>query len=213
MGPMTPRAFALPLLAYLVLLSVLAFVLPGLAFQQMFSEHGAIEMLNAVLWLIAALVFVVLAWRTRDQVAVLAVFPLLAAGLRELDLHNAITGYSVLKVSFWLAPRFDLLHKLVAAAVLLPTLLCLGWLLVLLVRRLRAGGLGHPAIGMLLLAVGLLVFSKVCDRAPAVLAESYGVDLPAQIRNWSQALEEGIELLLPVLFSWAWFLRDRVRRP
>jgi hypothetical protein len=207
----TTRA-VLPMLAvYMVLLLVLATVLSGPAFQLTFSEHGIVEMINAVAWLIVALLFARIAWRGRELVAVLSVFPLFAAALREADLHTAFTGYSVLKVSFWFDGRFEPLHKLLAAAVLLPTLVSLGWLAVLLVRRLRMGDLGRPAISMLLLAIGLLVFSKACDRAPAVLLESYGVDLPAFVRRWTQALEEGIELTLPAFFAWAYFLRGEPR--
>lgn len=207
MGALTMRGVAVGLVVYLVALTVLAMVLTGPAFQQAFSEHGIVEMINAIAWLVAALVFAWMAWRGRDRVATLAVFPLFAAALREADLHTAFTGYSVLKVSFWLDGRFDPLHKAVVAAVLLPTLVSLGLLVARLLRRLRRGHLGSPAMATLLLAIALLVFSKVCDRAPAVLSESYGVELSAFARRWTQALEEGLELLLPLLFSWAWFLR------
>jgi len=207
MGSPTMRAVLLMLGVYMAVLVALATVLSGPAFQRTFSEHGIVEMINVAAWLACALVFARIAWRGRELVAVLSVFPLFAAALREADLHTAFTGYSVLKVSFWLDGRFEPFHKLVAAAVLLPTLVSLGWLVLLLVRRLRRGGLGSPAMSMLLLAIGLLVFSKVCDRAPAVLHESYVVDLPALVRRMTQALEEGIELTLPVIFAWSYFLR------
>jgi hypothetical protein len=203
----TTRA-VLPMLAvYMVMVLVLATVLSGPAFQLAFSEHGIVEMINAIAWLAAALVFAGIAWRARERVAVLSVFPLFAAALREADFHSAFTGYSVLKVSFWFDGRFDPWHKLLAAAVLVPTLVSLGWLSVLLVRRLRRGGLGSPAMSMLLLAIGLLVFSKICDRAPAVLYESNVVDLPMLARKWTQALEEGLELTLPFFFACAYLLR------
>ncbi|MBA2350500.1 MAG: hypothetical protein H0V78_01545 [Burkholderiales bacterium] len=42
--------------------------------------------------------------------------------------------------------------------------------------------------------------SKTLDRAPAVIEESWPVKLPVIVRRHTQALEEGLEAAVPVLF-------------
>ncbi len=123
-----------------------------------------------------------------------------AAALREADLHLTLTGYSILKIRFYTSGAFGAQEKLLALAVVLPIALALAALLALLVMRLRRNGTGGPAMRLLLATLVLLMLSKLADRSPALLLQWYEIDLPSFVARLTTAFEEGIELLLPVLF-------------
>jgi hypothetical protein len=189
----------------LVVISMLAYglaaaTLPNSTFARLFNEYGVIESMTVAAWLIAAVFFAREAITRGGAVARLAVPVCVAAALREADLHIALTGLSILKIRFYSSDAFSGWAKLLALAVVLPIGTALAALLVLLVRRLRRDGAGSPAIRLLLATIALLVLSKVLDRSPAVLLEWYGIERSDVVRRWMQAFEEGIELLLPILF-------------
>ena len=187
---------AVSMLAY----GLAAATLPDPAFARLFNEYGLVESLTIAAWLVAAVIFATEAISRGGAVAWLAVPVCIAAALREADLHVALTGLSVLKIRFYASDAFAVWEKLLALAVVLPIGAALAALLLLLVRRLRRDGAGSPAIRLLLVTLALLVLSKVLDRSPAVLLEWYGFQRSDDLRRWMQAFEEGIELLLPVLF-------------
>lgn len=167
----------------------------------MFDEHGLIESLTVALWLVAAAIFAKAApVGGGGAVAWLAAPVCVAAALREADLHLTLTGFSILKIRFYSSDAFGAQEKLLALAVVLPIVLALAALLALLVQRLRRSGAGGPAMRLLLATLALLVLSKLADRSPTILLQWYGIDLSSFVARLMTAFEEGIELLLPVLF-------------
>jgi hypothetical protein len=178
-----------------------AATLPDRTFGHLFDEHGLIESLTVALWLVAAAIFAKAApVGGGGAVAWLAAPVCVAAALREADLHLTLTGFSILKIRFYSSDAFGAQEKLLALAVVLPIVLALAALLALLVQRLRRSGAGGPAMRLLLATLALLVLSKLADRSPTILLQWYGIDLSSFVARLMTAFEEGIELLLPVLF-------------
>jgi hypothetical protein len=129
------------------------------------------------------------------------------AAAREFDAHKLFTGRSVLKVSWYLGPA-PWLHKLIAAALVAV----LAWALCRVARAAIAAWrqdwrrhASWAVTGATLVVVG--VATKVLDRALNVLHEIAGVSASASERALRTSLEEGLELLLPVLVAftlWQW---------
>lgn len=132
---------------------------------------------------------------------------LLAAAAREMDWHKHWTGTSVLKVSYYLHPG-PLLPKLVALGVL-AAILAAAWHWL---RRPRGEWL-HPVTICFFVT---MVISKILDRAINLLAEDYDVHVGPSIHALVSALEESIELSLPLIAAyglWRFGLRwQRARR-
>lgn len=139
------------------------------------------------------------AWRDTLALSVM----LAAAGAREMDLHKVFTGYSVLKVSFYLHD-VPLWHKLIALFVLA---LIAAAALHLLRRHANALWRGlrrrEPVACSVALFFAVMVISKVLDRAINVLAGDYGISTSTEIHALVSALEETVELSLPLIATLA----------
>jgi hypothetical protein len=183
-----------------IALVLAAIFLPDASFASLFEENGPIEWLSVAGWLVVSLVFVRAALQGAGPVAWLGAVLTLAAALREADLHKVLTGYSVLKVSFYTGAGFAIWQKLLAAFVVIPAAVAMVALSWMLLRRLLGGGLRHWSVRLVLVAIGLLVFSKLLDRTPAVMFEWFGVQFSPLMLRLMLAFEEGIETLLPFAF-------------
>lgn len=203
---MRQRFLASPLLGPGV---TLFFVMAALAVWWFFTpqevfrlthERGPVERPTEVLYVLVALGM----WALRRPSDAFRLWlalsvTLLAFGMREMDLHKAWTGTSVLKVSFYLGPA-PLHHKLVALPVLALVALAVGHLLLRYSGTAwRALRQGHPVAITLACFVVTLVASKVFDRSIAILAEDYHLIVTPSIDSVVTALEEILELGLPVL--------------
>lgn len=198
--------------AYVALLGLLAALLPQPAFEHAFSERGPFEQLSIVGWLLAALVVLL---RIRPLGRRAAAFALLCALLaaREADWHKAFTADSLLKTAYYRDAAAPLAEKLLAgtaAVVLIALLVYVG----LFVARflLRQGGWRTRSGLWLAVAAVLVVLGKGIDRAPAVLLEEHGVALRPAARRAATALEEGLELLHPLLVAWSVWVSQAERR-
>jgi hypothetical protein len=194
------RRSLLALACVAIALVLAAIFLSDASFAWLFEENGPVEWLTVAGWLVVSVVFVRAALQGAGPVAWLGAVLTLAAAMREADLHKLLTGFSVLKISFYTGTGFALWQKLLAALVVIPTAVVLVALSWMLLRRILGGGLRHRSVRLVLVAVGLLVFSKVLDRTPAVMFEWFGVQFPAIILRLMLAFEEGIEALLPFAF-------------
>ena len=206
------RGFLWLLLGTLLVLMLTASLVSDAAFARLFEEYGLIEWLSFAIWLAVAAIFAWMALRGGGLVAWLAVPVCIAAALREADLHKSLTGYSVLKLGFYSSPDFAPWQKAVAGLVVAATAIALVALAALAVRSALRHGMMNPSMLLLILAVGLLVVTKVFDRAPAILLEDFGIALSELTRRWLQAFEEGLEALLPVPFLLA-FIASRASSP
>ncbi|MBE0594580.1 MAG: hypothetical protein IH616_19510 [Gemmatimonadales bacterium] len=187
------------LVAYALLLTLLALDLSPDQFLWVFSEAGPFEILSCGFWVLLAGACFTLPglprWPWEQGIVALA------AAAREADLHKAFTDTSVLKISYYLKSSAPLFEKLLAGLVALPALAIVVYVLVrgaLLIRRTRAW---HFAWGRTtLLAMGLLVSSKLLDRMEAVTADWFAFHFPPLAHRFIAAFEEGTECLLPILF-------------
>lgn len=205
-----PGAILLPAV---LLLASAPVALPESLFDLAFSEHGLVESLTVALWVLAGAMFTAAAMVRGGAVAWLAAPLCFAAALREADVHQAMTGISILKLRFYSSDVIEPWEKLAAVGVLLPLLTAAAVLLGLFLRRWRCDGLRNAEMRMMCGAIGLLVSSKVVDRLPAVLREWSGMETAAVVVHSMQAVEEGIELLLPVLFLASYALANPGRLP
>lgn len=164
------------------------------------TEGGLVERPTELLYF--ALAAVMWWWRRPGDdllgwAALCVVF--VAFGAREMDLHKAWTGGSMLKLSFYLREA-PLVQKLVSGAVVL-IVAAAG---VFLVRRyarkvwqeFRRGETVATTVAIFLVA---MVVSKVFDRSINILIEDFGVITPASTGALVGAVEEILELSLPLV--------------
>jgi hypothetical protein len=163
-----------------------------------FAEGGPIETITTLLWLVTAAGVVVV--RRGSVISLAIAYLCLAAAARELDWHTAFTGYSVLKIGFYHRAEHALHHQLIAGLVMLGLIGSVTVLVVALVRRIRSTPrVMVPAWGWVLIVTAVtLVGSKVVDRAPAVLIEDADIRFSARTYGAMLAVEEGLEMLLPL---------------
>jgi hypothetical protein len=192
---------AAPWLASVVALASLAawLVFPAERVIDWTHEGSVIEDLTIALYLVAA-VGILAAWRSLPKgVAAALALTMLAFAAREADWHIHFTGTSMLRVSYYLGPA-PAMHKLVSLAAVAALLA--GWLYLAIravrawrSKRLHAGAVGANTLTFL----GVLVFAKVLDRLLSVLAEDFGVATDAAMRALQVAIEEPLEMILPVI--------------
>lgn len=195
-----------------LLLTVLAFLLCLAAWRvtspetllAIMSEEGPVELAGAILLGIAALALALRA-RTDDPRFFLSSALLVAImSARELDLDHAFTSESIFSIRFYSFPSVPLMQKLLVG----PFVLSLGLFVLDYARRF-----GPPLLrGLLLRRAGafsvanvlfLIAFSLTLDGAGRKLRALFGVELPQNaIRPLLAALEEGMELMIPVVILW-----------
>src|SRR5690606_35607145 len=140
------------------------------------AESGPVEEATALLYfLVAAYVLVAGASQVEPALALPLCVVLCGFGARELDLHKAFTGTSVLKVSFYLGPA-PLAHKLVALGAVGVVLAAVLYLLARHGRSVWRGlRQGHPATTTVAVFAATMVVAKIVDRSRMVLLEDFGV--------------------------------------
>jgi hypothetical protein len=210
-GP--PARFeAAGLVVLVAALAVLAWwALPPALVIELMSESGPIEIATAALYFIVA-AWVCVTGVPQQPGSLALVIVLCGFGARELDLHKAFTDMSVLKVSFYLGTA-PLAHKLLALAAVLPVLAAALHLGVRHGGRWRAGlRERRPAALTVAVFCATLVLSKLIDRSRMVLLEDFGIAIAPATTALLLALEECLELCLPLLVLLA-VLRQRRPAP
>lgn len=198
-------------LLYTAFLLVLPRLVPREALQQLFSETGPFEILSIVAWLFLAAVTI---WHVRPLTVPAGAFAALSVLLaaREADLHKAFTADSLLKTNYYrhsLAPFEEKLLAGLAAIVFIGLLLYGGWIVARFLF-LRGGWRTRPGL-WLLAGSALVVAGKLLDRAPAVLAEDFGIGLPQAMQLYTLVLEEGLEMIHPLIIAWSVWIAKRER--
>jgi hypothetical protein len=196
-----PR-FSPLLAATIVMISVIAWSVtePGTVIQWM-EEGGTIEAVTVQLYFVAAIAAVSMAWfglAKPSSASALAVVMIALAG-REMDWHISFTGTSMLRVSYYYG-QAPVLTKLASLAVLA---MFIGSALLLLARHgralLRALARRSAAAVTAVTVLVLLAVTKLVDRSVSVLAEVFGVHTGEAVRALQLAVEEPLELGLPML--------------
>jgi hypothetical protein len=134
-------------------------------------------------------------WRTRLCLSIVFV----GFGAREMDLHKAWTGKSVLKATFYLHPG-PLFPKLAAAAVVLTILLAAAYLAARYARPVwRALQRRDPVAVSVACFVATLSACKLLDRSVNFLAENFDLHFALAPRALIASFEEIFELSLPII--------------
>ncbi|WP_157264441.1 hypothetical protein [Azohydromonas aeria] len=192
-------AFGLLLAAVALALAVWMLLPPAQAFA-LLAEGAPIELGTAALYfLLVPAVWAARQPRDETRVLVLLSVAFLVFGARELDLHKAWTGMSVLKVSFYLhgAP---LHQKLVAAPLALGAVATLGYLLLRFWRPVLRRAVRRDPVALTIACFCFtMAVSKVFDRMVNIAIDDFGMSVPVTVDVLVSALEEIMELSLPLM--------------
>lgn len=207
------KAVLLGLCLFSFLLLFIVYALDPAITRSLIAETGLFERLSPPLWIgLAALCLFKLGLNSRWGWGTAALALIFAA--READWHKAFTADSIFKHAFYRSTEISATQKFwggLAAAISVVVLL---WMLIACVRHVFKTRAWRRAWGRLtLLSVVLVVFTKVCDRLENIIKVDYGILLSARESALFHMHEEGIEMLLPILFAVALLVwaRDRAR--
>lgn len=206
------RVLVAVLVLYAAMLAVTPLVLSPQGFEWFHSEEGPVERAAIVLWIAASVVVLV---RIRPFGARAFGFALLylVFAAREADWHKAFTADSLFKNAYYRRTAAPFEEKLIAGLVAVALLALFAWACWVIFRFLvRERGWRSRSGGWLLAGWALLFLTKVLDRAPAVLAEDYGVQLAPLVGLYFSALEEGMETALPLMLAWSAWISQTDRR-
>lgn len=179
--------------------------------RPLFSEQGFFEQMSPVIWIFAGLYAL---WKVNKGGAQYLVLGLtfIALALREWDHHKTFTSDSILKINFYkdgfgMEQIFGGLVALVIIGLILATL-------VILIRYIIAQR-GYKTRGgqLLFMGLGMLVASKIMDRAPSILRGDYNIVLDERTELVLLALEEGFEFFCPVLILAGVIYKYRAEKP
>jgi len=178
-------------------------VLPLDALVALSAEGGPIEWPCAVLWFVVA--FAV--WWQRlpdDRRASLGATSLMlgAFGARELDWHKAFTDASILKTRFYLgaAPWGQKLVGLIVVGTVVAALtLLLRRFVPPMWRELRQRTAWSVTVATFVAAI---VLAKLLDRVVYGYAPMLGIVVPAAPHVLIGAMEELLELSVPLIAAW-----------
>jgi hypothetical protein len=202
------------LLAVAVLLAAWVFwaLWPSVLVAAAMSEGGHVENLTVAGYGIAAAA----AWVLRDRrwrpgLAMALVVVLLAFGARELDWHRSWTGVSVLKLSFYFGSH-SIASKLMSAMLVGIVAVAMAYVALWGAGPLRnALRQRRPVAITVATFLVVMVVSKLIDRSLNLFLEIAGRQFDLSERARQLALEESLELLLPVFVVVA--LLQHARRP
>lgn len=208
------KAVLIGLLLFSFLLVFIVYALDPSITRGLTAETGLFELVSPPLWVgLAALCWFKLGGNNRWGWGTAALASIFAA--READLHKAFTADSIFKHAFYRSTEIPATQKFwggLAAAISVVVLL---WMLVACVRHICKTKAWRRAWGRLtLLSIVLMIFTKVCDRLENTIKVDYGILLSAHESAIFHMHEEGIEMLLPILFAVALlvWLKDGARR-
>ncbi len=200
------------LLLMAVFLAITPWMMSEREHRHLFSDEGAVEIISTGLWMVLAGLALV---RLRPvwQLGLAGTALALACAAREASWHKEFTNdHTVLRPDFFLENEFGIVPKLIAGT----AILILAWSVVVVgvasyQRAVRDGWLRAGWVQVAAVGLGLLVVTKVIDRAPGVITKMRGVDMEYPLRGVLYALEEGFEMVLPLLFAIALFAAPRRR--
>jgi hypothetical protein len=195
---------AAPLIALAVtFLSVCAWwLLPTEVLLRWLNEGAVVEDFTVVLYLAAAAWLLLARNAIPPGVARALALTMAAFGAREADWHIQFTGTSMLRASFYFGPA-PALHKAVSLAAVVVLVSAWIYLVRAVLDARRAHRLGRGFLGVNIVTVlGMLVATKLVDRTLSIAREDFGLSAGPAARALQLALEEPLEMVLPVLV-WA----------
>jgi hypothetical protein len=192
----SPRA-ALVIAGVCVAFGLLAWLaLPPRTVLALMDEHGPVESLTALLYALCTVAVWLERDRARPGTAIAVAVVVFSNYVRELDLHKAYDGVSVLRLT-WYAGDAPLAVKLVAAVIVGAVAAALLWLL-----RRHGRGVWQGWRQRVPLATTVVTFvftalaAKLVDRTGSVLPHDLGIVLTPAQSALRFALEESLEFAL-----------------
>lgn len=207
------KAVLIGLLLFSFLLLFIVYALDPAITRSLIAETGLFELVSPPLWItLAALCLFKLGANNRWGWGTAALAAIFAA--READLHKAFTADSIFKHAFYRSTEISATQKFWGGLAAAASVVVLLWMLVACVRHICKTKAWRRAWGRLtLLSIALMVFTKICDRLENTIKVDYGILLSAHESALFHMHEEGIEMLLPILFAVALLVwaKDRAR--
>lgn len=163
-------------------------------------EGGPVEIVTVAIYYLALLVLWTCMPPALPRLSGIAISILLVAcAAREMDLHTALFGMSILKTNFY--RNFATGPQIVTAFLMIfPVFLSVGFLLVRHGRWLLNGvRRQNPAAITVMSIPVLLVLVKILDRSLGLVEELGGYVAPLHFRAMQLSLEEPLEMALALL--------------
>jgi hypothetical protein len=192
----SPRA-ALVIAGVCVAFGLLAWLaLPPRTVLALMDEHGPVESLTALLYALCTVAVWLERDRARPGTAIAVAVVVFSNYVRELDLHKAYDGVSVLRLT-WYAGDAPLAVKLVAAVIVGAVAAALLWLLRRHGRGVWQGWRQRVPLATTVVAfVFTALAAKLVDRTGSVLPHDLGIVLTPAQSALRFALEESLEFAL-----------------
>ena len=214
-SPIDHWSFALRIIAAVAAIGLInSLLLPWESSLELMREGGPVENTTVIVFYIALAVLWTFTPLELPRLSCAAIsILLLACAARELDMHIALFGMSILKSNFY--RKFATGQQIaVALLIIFPVLLSVVYLLIRHGRWLLNGVRQRvPTAVTTMSIIGLLVFVKLLDRALGVVEELGGQAPPIALRAMQLSLEEPLEtvlaLLVMVAIAQAWRTADR----
>lgn len=167
--------------------------------QYLFSESGAFEVMSPWLWyLLAMLCLLNIEIKPNTRILTAAAATLL--GFREMDFHKRLFDDSFIKTNFYRSAEIPMMDKVLGFILLLGIIIVFLILLKKLIQTVRSMktslNIAHFFIFLTIACGGL---SKVLDRMASTLKDEFGVQLLEHSQIVIMTIEEGVEMLLPIL--------------
>lgn len=199
----------LAVVAVLAVAAVEPLLLSQLRRDQIYEqEWSVVEIASVVAWILAA-VSIPIILRSASIAVFAGIVLALTAAARESDMHGSLTGMSILKVRYYIDAANPIYQRALAGLVLVVIVICLCVVAVTLWRRaVSMGGLRRAWVQLVVLVMALLAGAKFLDSSPAIL-RSLGLELPLAMRDSMGAMEEHMELLVPLLVMMGLFVYAR----
>jgi len=177
-----------------------------------FAEDGPFESLSISLWLLLCSACL-WNWKLAPRVLLPGAWTALIGAAREDDLQNAVTGVNLFRLKWYVEADAPLPQKLLAAAILLIVIGTLLYMLAIGVRAFLKPAPWRQDWGLtVLLAMALGGASLFLDKLQSFVHDFTGSWLHEQASLIVKALEEGLEMALPLIFVSA-LMQYRAARP
>lgn len=175
-------------------------IAPPAITEFLYSETSAYEVFSHWLWGVLALLSLISIMPLRLRISVAAAALLM--GARELDMHKSLFSMSFIKTKFYSSADITLNEKLIGVTILILILLLAGHLLAQLLQRMKQRHLDAP-LALMLMGFGIGLVSKVLDRFCSQMREFFIISVTNETRLMIMALEESLEMIMPVFFIMA----------
>ena len=193
---MKRKKLVIVIATYILLITVLPFLVSSDSIGSVFQEWGPVETASAILWFVAAFIAVLHSGLT-VRIRALFAFTFILFGLREMDFQSRYTEGTFIKINYY-DNMSGLDHYLIGTLAMLLIAMVAAALVVSIVNYWR-GFLQGVGADWLMAGWVLTVFTKVLDRAPAKFRNDLGIQLSENMTTTMMALEEGLEFLVPII--------------